>query len=103
MGIYVNPTDQTKENFLKKNGKRIEQTCKWEKIPQGYLPVVLINNLAFSAAAIGFNKREFEYLTAPEDSREKKIYLVCTSKLLESANGLSEQLDINYLDKLRKG
>lgn len=87
MGAYINPENESKEDFLEREGKKIHWDMKpsWETIPYGYLPVVLVNNPLFTAAAIGFNKREYEFLTR-HDTRERELFFVKIDKLWDVSN-----------------
>lgn len=80
MGYYINPVNESKESFLEREGLEVPQT-DWEKIPKDSLPVILINNGAFTAAGIGFDKREYEAFVDKRDRRPKKIYIVKKDKI----------------------
>jgi hypothetical protein len=80
MGAYINPTDQTKEAFLAENGKAFALTHTFKAVPEGFLPVVLIDNCAFTGAGIGFCETEWNELRA-YDGRPKEGYLVEKQKL----------------------
>ena len=81
MGAYVNPENETKEKFLEREGRPVGN-IKWKDVPEGFLPVILLDNFAFSAAGIAYSERELNAFTDPRDSRIKKIYLVPIEKLL---------------------
>ena len=86
MGYYINPPGQSKERWLEENGNPLPLNTKWENIPGGHLPVILVDNSVFTAAAIGYSKSEFEYFLDPEDRRLKKMYYVPIKKLLDVAD-----------------
>ena len=79
MGYYINPKSETKESFLMKEGQFCPGKPKWEELPEGMLPVVLIDNGLFTAAGIAFSKNELDVFTG--DNRRKTYYLVETKKL----------------------
>lgn len=83
MGYYVNPPQQSKEQFLQQSGKPIPSTFKWEDKPTDSLPVVLCDNGTFTAAAIGYSKQEFDYFKDPSDPRQKTFFLVSIEALLK--------------------
>ena len=83
MGAYVNPRNETKESFLEREGKRVPpfwEELEWEDIPEGMLPVYLIDNRLFTAAGIAYCKQEMEAFSR-DDGRRKKVYLVPIAKL----------------------
>jgi hypothetical protein len=82
MGCYVNPETESKEAFLEREGMQVYD-FRWNDLPNGMLPVVLLSNYLFTAAGVAYSKREFEAFTAPGDPRPRKIYLVPIDKLLE--------------------
>ena len=75
MGYYINPPDRSKEDFLKEHGYPITGSgavAAWSlPIIHLYLPVCLVDNGAFTAAAIGYDRAETErfYDTGPNDRR----------------------------------
>ncbi len=60
MGRYINPVGMTKEEFLYTKGKPIPRTFKFSEVPDGFLPVVLVNMGSFTCAAICRNQADFE-------------------------------------------
>lgn len=83
MGYYVNPKEKTKEEFLKEHGIEVPLDFRWEDLPSGMLPVILVDNIMFTAAGIAFDEFEFKAFMHPQDTRSKRIFLVETEKLLE--------------------
>jgi hypothetical protein len=84
MGYYVNPKTTSKEDFLKKLGKRIlwSDAIEHEDYTNNLL-VVLIDNLFFTAAGICYDQREKEAFMEPDDNRPKEYYLVGMEHLKE--------------------
>ena len=81
MGYYVNPPNETKESFLKREGIEISpRDVRWEDIPVGCFPVVWLHNGLFTAAGVAYSKRELEAFLHP-DGRPKKVYIVEIEKL----------------------
>lgn len=89
MGIYINPPNETKESFLRREGKPCSETIKWEQVPTGEFAVVYVDNGMFSAAGVLYSKQELEYwIDNAEDRRPKKFFLVPREKLIPVSRGL---------------
>lgn len=89
MGCYINPNDCTKEEFLAEHGELIYDIDEFAEnaenalflnfdsiLKQNKLPVVLIDNLVFTAAGVCYNEMEFMAFTDPRDVRPKQLFLV---------------------------
>lgn len=99
MGLYINPQDCKKEQWLQDNGiimmepavsKALEAMfvepspyASVEEKPLNSFLVCLVNNGYFNAAAVAFDKREAEEFTRPDDTRKKQWFLVPISKIKE--------------------
>lgn len=83
MGYYVNPPEETKEEWLNKHGKVITAVEAREVFSNNsdYLPVVLVDNFMFTAAAIAYSPQELEEFLREDDIRPRKIYLVSREDL----------------------
>lgn len=82
MGYYINPPDRNKEQFLKDFGKVIfPEALKDFDFGSDKLPVCLVDNRAFTAAAIAFSKRELEVFLSPD--HRKKVWYIVSKKDLE--------------------
>ena len=104
MGCYIDPKDETKEQFLDREGEEVEsdyitQNYRYIK-KQDKLPVVLVDNGSmayldcqsssdcqsavhskpFSAAGVAYTEREFERFVR-YDNRPKRFYIVPIDKL----------------------
>ena len=73
MGIYINPKEGTKEEWLAKHAKEVN-SITWDILPKDILPVVLVDNGGFTAAGIAYCKSELEQFQY-EDGRPKKWFL----------------------------
>ena len=84
MGYYINPSDESKESFLENKGITVNlRSFKWGDLPEGYMPVVLIDNGLFTAAGVGYCEQEFEVMKESIiDSRPKIGYVVRIEELL---------------------
>lgn len=97
MGFYINPPNETKEAFLWRFGEKASEeqvrALEAEDYIQGKtLPVCLVLNSAFSAAAIVYGPSEFKVFTSPEDHRAKSFYFL-PKKELSRENGADEVPD----------
>lgn len=82
MGAYINPIDQSKEDWLK------EHAILAEGLPQSidekpdHLPVCLVDNGPFTAAGIAFDEGELQAFAYP-DYRPKTWYWAPKEKLMD--------------------
>ena len=87
MGCYVNPKNETKEDWLQNNANTIyvyNEFPTWEKVVvMNCLPVILVDNGFFTAAAVAYSKQEYEEFTREDDSRGRQVYIVPIDKLKE--------------------
>lgn len=72
MGCYINPRDMSKEEWLELFGVR---TAAPAPLSETHVPVCLVNNGPFTAAAVGFNDDEVKAFLYP-DGRPKIWYTV---------------------------
>jgi hypothetical protein len=79
MGYYINPPDQTKEDWLQEHGDEVG-TPSWPA-PDGSALVCLIDNGPFSAAGICFSEQEFQAFVTP-DGRPRTWYYVPSDKVI---------------------
>ena len=80
MGWYINPRDMDKAEWLHKHGEVTAGPCK---IDETHLPVCLVDNGMFTAAAVGVNPNEVAAFCQPTDSRPKLGFRVPRMKLIE--------------------
>ncbi|TRZ78249.1 hypothetical protein D4R87_01115 [bacterium] len=87
MGFYVNPENESKESFLKREGILVPNSPRitWDSVSKGYLPVVLMNNGFCTAAGIAYHQDELDVFTKLDDDRPREIYMVKIEKLLPVA------------------
>jgi hypothetical protein len=87
MGFYVNPPNESKESFLRREGIVAPALPKttWDSVPKGFLPVGLVNNGAFTAAGIAFCEKELEEFTRLNDNRPRQLFMVKIEKLIPVA------------------
>lgn len=83
MGFYINPHDMTKEEFLVKYGVRMsqEEVANFNFAQEDTLPVVLIDNRAFTAAGIAYDTYERDAFNDKQDPRSKVWFKVSKEDL----------------------
>lgn len=74
MGCYINPPGESKESFLMREGRSIRPSEA--VITDSELPVCLVDNGPFRAAAIGYNNAEVRAFSDPTDLRLKVWFMV---------------------------
>ncbi len=74
MGAYINPKDMTKERWLDEFAEKRLPSPNFEATPDGYLPVVLVDNGIFTAAGIAYSPDELAVFNTP-DGREKEWFI----------------------------
>ena len=87
MGLYINPPDQSKEDWLANNAKSMHCTPPAkarQNLGDGETVVVcLVVNGGFTAAGVAFNDRELRDFADPNDQRPKVWLLVPVEKVEE--------------------
>lgn len=93
MGLYINPPNMSKEQFLTVFGTPcgIDDFCN---APEGKTGVCLVDNGRFTAAGVAYSKGEAEAF-ARADGRYKRFYLVPTHRLSVNA-GISDQAQRDF-------
>lgn len=88
MGYYINPfTNISKEKWLDEYAEQVSRNeMIWEKIPEGHLPIILINNGEFTAAGIGYSEQELKTFLEP-DGRERKYFVAKISDISNASSG----------------
>jgi len=79
MGFYINPADQSKDDFLRDNGVPLNRPEPPDQ-PDVAL-VCLVDSGPFTAAAIAYSRREMDEFSRPDDRRPKTWYWVDKAKL----------------------
>jgi len=80
MGIYVNPINETKEDFLNREGTRLFEVPLFNEVPDGHVAVCLIDNGPFTAAGVCDSESELAEFSNP-DGRRKTWFIVRLSRL----------------------
>ena len=82
MGVYINPRDMSKEEWLAKNACQILSRAPETHREGDKIVVCLIDNGRFTAAGVAFDERELKDF-AREDGRPKIWLRVPLAKLHE--------------------
>ena len=98
MGAYVNPEDMSKEDWLNKNAAEFQAAIPWKDVVMGYMPIVLVQNQGFTAAAIAFSPEEYSVFTNPDDLRPKRYFYAAIKKL----ESVSPEL-AGYIESYKNG
>lgn len=85
MGLYINPLDMSKEQWLAKHGTAIAVPY-WTGDGKSF-PVCLVNNGPFTAAGVAFSKREMDAFNGPDDFRPKQWFIVSADDINTVTNG----------------
>lgn len=83
MGCYVNPQTGTKEEWLAENAQEMSGPPHWGQgfDPKEQLPVCLVDNGPFTAAAVAYCERELEDFNLPTDHRPKRWFMAPVKEL----------------------
>lgn len=86
MGYYINPSNKSKEDWLAENAKRLPVSIieSIESVGEGNLPVCLIDNGPFTAAAIAYSNQELEEFK--ESDGRRKIWFSAPIEGLEKVS-----------------
>jgi len=94
MGIYINPTDMTKELFLAMHGLEIRKTVVSWPPKADHVLVCMVNNGPFRAAGVANSQEEMQVFLRddPGDYRPKRWFVVPAEMVLPTVGGYAEQL-----------
>jgi hypothetical protein len=92
MGAYINPPNMSKEQWLSENATEVP-FVDWD-LPEGYLPVVLVDNGPFTAAGIAYYRQELKAFTDESDQRFKRFFIAPIDKLHEVSEELKGYMDM---------
>ena len=94
MGLYINPLNQSKEEFLAAHGKLVSVGATLAHVSfSNAIPVILVDNYTFTAAAVGYSAREIAAFFHPEDLRPKQCWLLPREAVCDGASITMEMLD----------
>lgn len=93
MGLYINPPDKSKEEWLVENGRQIDEfDFVIHPFGNGNIPVCLVDNGPFTAAGVAYNEVELKAFSDPRDTRRKVFFSVPIEKLVEVVPSLTNYL-----------
>ncbi len=93
MGYYIETgSNHNKAQYLRETTKTLPAKLG-ELPPVGYVPVVVINNFAFEAAGIAFDKDELEYFTMESDDRPREQLFVSRPHVIRLCPKVERVLD----------
>ncbi len=93
MGYYINPPNETKEEFLEREASLLSDEDMGFSLflDNDDALVCLIDNGIFTAAGVVYNVTEFHAFTDPTDPRPKRWYIIKRDKLWDVSDpGLRE-------------
>jgi hypothetical protein len=107
MGAYINPVDETKEEFLLREGKPIYKNhAKTHSDFEEFFLVCHVNNGNFTAAGIAYDKNERDAWFADEnDKRPSSYFLVPKERLLQVSNlqiYLDQEKPSEFMEEVKK-
>ncbi len=83
MGKYIRPKNgESKESWLMYHGRRCHEAPQFDP-GSDLIPVCLVDNDLFTAAAICDSSAEHRRFTSPDDYRPKQWWLVPRKSLVE--------------------
>lgn len=88
---YLNPPNETKEEFLGREGKLCPKTIAWAEVPNGHVLVIWVDNGWMTSAGIIVDAEELreereQGVMHPSERRPWKLYSVPTEKVLGASN-----------------
>jgi len=96
MGVYINPVDCTKEQWLADNAKPSSRyNFNRDKFCEEVRYVFLIDNGTFTAALVVDDQQEWDYMLVNllREDRRYTVYTVETSKLEGVVTGRPKRVD----------
>ncbi len=74
MGLYINPKDSSKEQWLKDRAREVTQDEFKFEVGTGEVPLVLVDNGMFTALAVAYSEGEYKEFTRIDERRPRKFY-----------------------------
>ena len=89
MGIYINPLDMPKDQWLRENGKIVstEYVRMFDEWDSDDVIICLVDNVGFTAGLVMKDKREQDAVLDPKDDRSKTFFLVSKKKVESVTRG----------------
>ena len=88
MGRYINPPDESKEDFLNREAVEIsrEEFISLNFPDEEMAHLCLVKNASFSACVVSESKEDSKYYADLSDERPKRYFLIEHSKIKELIN-----------------
>jgi len=100
VGLYINPPNMSKEDFLEKFCKKVnpDDILHFMFMNNEFIPICVVQNPNFKAIGILYNKREcYRWLEdRQDDHREHTYYLVPQSAFTPEIVGFTISLVMSY-------
>lgn len=93
MGCYVNPPDKSKESWLEENAMELPTLPSANDITPETIPVCLVDNGPFTAAAVAYCESELAVFQNPADTRPKRWFLADVEDL-KAVSPLAEYMGL---------
>ena len=89
MGRYINPTDRTKEEWLREFATEIDAPYAWEATPPGQVQLCWVDNIEFTAVGVMYSSHELAYWMEElrEDFRPRKWYIAPAAEVEKVTGG----------------
>ena len=89
MGYYLNPRDQTKEDWLAVHGVEVPSLMPFEAVAScGSLPVILVDNGHFTAAGVVMDARDQTYMACNSSDKRPMRYFYVPVKDLKKVGAI---------------
>jgi hypothetical protein len=99
MGYYINPVGQTKEEWLRDNGVKVDNPNIGAALAETNRLVCWVDNGGFTAAGIAFNQDEVDAFNQANDLRPKLWFMVDKDKLMEVCPEYKERVEQRGYDQ----
>ncbi len=80
MGLYINPKNEEKEEWLNGNATPITEDDAILSLDNGDVVICLVDNLDFTAAGVAYDEKELKYMMK-DDGRDKEYFITSLEKL----------------------
>ncbi len=98
MGLYINPNDSSKEQWLQSKAREVTQDEFKFETGTGEVPLVWVDNGPFSALGVTYSEREFKEFTRSDDPRPRKFYYASLADV-QDVIGDDSRYDISVFEK----
>ena len=101
MGYYITIGDELLADFLAQKATSLNEIIEWKNIPEGTLPVFVLDFGHLQTANIAHHQKEYAHLLRLKDERLSKMYLAHIENLVPFGSmGFSEYVLKHNLGKV---